>query len=103
MLRVPQENRVRACWFWTSPALIVDGRCTTNVSCRFPAGSAASGPPVGQHGGEILAQALRPPQSAGRGRASGHPPPRSALSLPPRHFRGRHHAATIFVVLLLAV
>ena len=50
-----------------------------------------------------MAQALRPPRASGRTEAAGQHITRSDLFLHPRHFRGRHHAATIFVVLLLAV
>ena len=50
-----------------------------------------------------MAQALRPPRYRGRLGAAEQHATRSDLLLHPRHFRGRHHAATIFVVLLLAV
>lgn len=50
-----------------------------------------------------MAQALRTPGYRGRRRATGQHLIRSDLFPHPRHFRGRHHAATIFVVLLLAV
>ena len=49
-----------------------------------------------------MAQAIRPPRTVGRPGVSGQPPTRSDL-LHPRHFRGRHHAATLLVVLALAV
>lgn len=49
-----------------------------------------------------MAQALRPPSQQGRPGAAGQLT-RSDLFPHPRHFRGRHHAATIFVLLLLAV
>lgn len=50
-----------------------------------------------------MAQALRSPRISGRTEAAGQHITRSGLSQHPRHFRGRHHAATIFVVLVLAV
>ena len=50
-----------------------------------------------------MAQALRPPRLRGRQVAAGQHITRSDLFTSPRHFRGRHHAATILVVLLLAV
>lgn len=50
-----------------------------------------------------MAQALRPPLKRGRSGAAGQHTHRVDLPPPPRHFRGRHHAATIFVVVLLAV
>jgi uncharacterized protein YabE (DUF348 family)/3D (Asp-Asp-Asp) domain-containing protein len=49
-----------------------------------------------------LAQAIRPSRLRGRPVAEGQHLTRSDLSLHPRHFRGRHHAATIFVIVLLA-
>ena len=50
-----------------------------------------------------MAQALRPSRVSGRQAAAGQQFTRSDLLPNPRHFRGRHHAATILVVLLLAV
>ncbi len=50
-----------------------------------------------------MAQAVRPPRYRGRPVAAGQHNTRSDLSQRPRHFRGRHHAATIIVVLVLAV
>ena len=50
-----------------------------------------------------MAQALRPSRFRERPGAAAQHNTRSGLLLHPRHFRGRHHAATIFVVLLLAV
>ncbi len=50
-----------------------------------------------------MAQAIRSPRLRGRPVAEGQLITRSDLHLHPRYFRGRHHAATIFVVLLLAV
>lgn len=49
-----------------------------------------------------MAQAIRPPRLRGRTVADRHIA-RPDLSVHPRHFRGRHHAAAIFVVVLLAV
>lgn len=49
-----------------------------------------------------MAQAIRPPRASGRPVAEGQHLTRSDLLLSPRHFRGRHHAATIFVIVLLA-
>ena len=50
-----------------------------------------------------MAQALRSPRYRGRTKAAGQHITRSDLLVHPRHFRGRHHAATIFVVIVLAV
>ena len=50
-----------------------------------------------------MAQAVRPPRYRGRPVAAGQHITRSDLSQRPRHFRGRHHAATIIVVIVLAV
>jgi uncharacterized protein YabE (DUF348 family) len=50
-----------------------------------------------------LAQALRPSRFGGRPVAAPRHIARADLSDHPRRFRGRHHAATIFVLLLLAV
>lgn len=50
-----------------------------------------------------MAQALRSPRYRGRAKAAGQHITRSDLLVHPRHFRGRHHAATIFVVIVLAV
>ncbi len=50
-----------------------------------------------------MAQAIRAPRERVRPRAEGQHITRSDLLLHPRHFRGRHHAATIFVIVLVAV
>lgn len=50
-----------------------------------------------------MAQAIRSPRFRGGQVAEGRHITRSDLFPHPRHFRGRHHAATIFVVVLLAV
>jgi len=51
----------------------------------------------------ILAQAIRSPRFRARPVAEGRHITRSDLLRHPRYFRGRHHAATIFVIVLLAV
>ena len=50
-----------------------------------------------------MAQAIRSPRFRGRPVAEGRHITRSDLFPHPRYFRGRHHAATIFVIVLLAV
>ena len=50
-----------------------------------------------------MAQALRSPRVRRQPEAPGRHITRSDLWLHPRHFRGRHHAAAIFVVAVLAV
>lgn len=50
-----------------------------------------------------MAQAIRSPRFRGGQVAEGRHITRSDLFPHPRHFRGRHHAATILVVVLLAV
>ncbi len=50
-----------------------------------------------------MAQAVRSPRYRGRRIAEAQHITRSDLFLHPRHFRGRHHAAAIFVIVVLAV
>ncbi len=50
-----------------------------------------------------MAQAIRTTATSGRTRANGQHITRSGLHTHPRHFRGRQHAAAIFVIVAVAV